>query len=130
MKVKNKNLSVLFFLSQKPRPVSFKPAARLQYAKFSKVVSDNIDTLGKVEVEVAKNIDPDFEKNGMQFMGKRLAENVFKFNDEVKTIRDEEIELPDIPSFKLSEWPELSLTDMQLMELLEIGIVEEEEAKK
>ena len=122
MKVENRNLGVLFMLVNTPLPAVFNGKNVYQFAKLAKAVKEKLELLNDAETKLAVSIDPTYYQTG----GFKTYELHEKFKKEIKPVRDEEIELPDIPQFKLSEWKALQLTPIQVNELIEMGLLTEE----
>lgn len=122
MKKKNKNLGVLYMLVNTPLPAGFNGKSVYQFAKLARAVKDKLEILNDAETKLAVSIDPFYGNNGT-FTTLMLSE---KFKKEIKPVREEEIELPDVAPFKLSEWKALKLTPIQVNELIEMGLLTEE----
>ena len=122
MKVKNVNLGVLFLLANTPLPSAFNGKTVYQFAKLGKAVKEKLEILNDAETKLAITIDPSYGESGA-FKTLTLQE---KFRKEIKPVRDEEIELPDVAQFKLSDWKGLKLTPIQVNELIEMGLITEE----
>lgn len=120
MNAKNKNLGVLSYLMQQPLSKKFKAKTVSEFCKFARVVKEKLELLGEVETKVGAKYVPDFQGYFSADQQKELK----LFNEEMKPVYDETIELPDI-QFNLADWPELELTSFQLLELTELGILTE-----
>jgi hypothetical protein len=120
MKAKNKNLGTLSYLMHQPLNKKFKADMINKFCKLAREVKDKLELLQTVETNVGEKYVPDF--NG--YFTNNQQKEIKQYNQEMKPIYDEEIELPDL-QFSLAEWPELELTSFQLLELTELGILKE-----
>lgn len=121
MNAKKKNLGVLSYLMQQPLSKKFKAKQVSEFCKFAKVVKEELELLGEVETKIGAKFIPDFQG----YFSPNQQKELKLFNEEMKPVYDEVIELPDL-KFNLAEWQELELTSFQLLELTELGIIAEE----
>ncbi len=122
MKIKQKQLGIISYLLHQPISKNFDAKRIFQFAKAANDIRQKLDALSITEINVGKKYIENFDGT---FKREQIDE-YNKFQEEMKEIYEQEIEIVDIPKFRLSEWKDLNLTSFQIAELIDMGIIIEE----
>jgi len=122
MKIKQKQLGIISYLLHQPVSKNFDAKRIFQFAKAANDIKQKLDALNTTEMNVGRKYIENFDGTFKQNQHKEFQ----LFNEEMKEIYEQEIEILDIPKFRLNEWKDLNLTSFQLAELIDLGIIIEE----
>ena len=121
MQVKRKYLGLLYKFCEWKKPSRTTGKVLMQMATFAKAVRDQVEQLNEVELTIGKRFIPDFDGTFNPTQQKELKE----FEKEIKSVYEEEIELPEAHKFSLTMWENFPGSSFELADLIDLELMEE-----